>query len=251
MPAARGTSQIRLEETMTLEGSKAAFSSHVRSIEDLRGPAGRLEALLNTGRDDPPYAALVCHPHPSGGGTMHNKVVYNTMKVFSSFGLPVLRFNFRGTGLSEGDHDHGRGEQEDVRAGLDWLEKNLQRPILFAGFSFGSSVGMRACCGDPRVKGMIALGVPVHAGGRDYTYGFLPKCGAPKLFISGDHDPFGPREMLVNVWESAQEPKRLVWIEGADHFFQGTPESPTPKLKFMQAEIRLWLKDTFGLEDSA
>ena len=228
--------------------TESSATSHVRSIDDLSGPTGRLEALLNTGRDDAPYAALVCHPHPSGGGTMHNKVVYNTMKVFSSLGVPVLRFNFRGTGLSEGEHDHGHGEQDDVRAALDWLDRNFQRPILFAGFSFGSNVGMRACCGDERVKGMIALGVPVHAGGRDYTYGFLPKCAGPKLFISGDHDPFGPRETLIKVWDSALEPKRLVWIEGADHFFQGTPESPTPKLTFMQAEIRLWLEQTFELK---
>src|SRR5580704_2280017 len=143
-------------------------SSQIKSIEDLRGPAGRLEALLNTGRADAPYAALVCHPHPAGGGTMHNKVVYHTMKAFSSFGLPVLRFNFRSVGLSEGIHDEGYGEQEDVQAALHWMEQNFNRPILFAGFSFGSNVGLRACCGDRRVKGLIGLGVPVHAEGRDY-----------------------------------------------------------------------------------
>src|ERR1700734_3087684 len=102
-------------------------SSQIRSIEDLRGPAGRLEALLNTGREDAPYAALVCHPHPMGGGTMHNKVVYHAMKAFLSFGLPVLRFNFRGVGLSEGVHDDGHGEQDDVRAALDWIQHNLNR----------------------------------------------------------------------------------------------------------------------------
>src|SRR5882724_11336749 len=112
--------------------------SQIRSIEDLRGPTGRLEAILNTGCDDAPYAALVCHPHPMGGGTMHNKVVYHTMKAFSSFGLPVLRFNFRSVGLSEGVHDEGHGEQEDVQAALNWVERNLNLPILFAGFSFGS-----------------------------------------------------------------------------------------------------------------
>jgi alpha/beta superfamily hydrolase len=126
--------------------------SQIKSIDDLRGSAGRLEALLNTGRDDAPYAALVCHPHPEGGGTMHNKVVYHAMKAFSSFGLPVLRFNFRSVGLSEGLHDEGIGEQEDVQAALDWMERNLSRPMLFAGFSFGSNVGLRACCGDPRVE---------------------------------------------------------------------------------------------------
>ena len=98
---------------------------------------------------DAPFSVLVCHPHPLGGGTLHNKVVFHAMKAFQSFGLPVLRFNFRGTGLSEGTHDEGRGEQEDVRAALDWLDTEFARPILFAGFSFGAAVGMEACCGDP------------------------------------------------------------------------------------------------------
>src|SRR6201996_4930208 len=145
-------------------------SSQIKSIDDLRGPAGRLEALLNTGRADAQYAALVCHPHPSGGGTMHNKVVYHTMKAFSSFGLPVLRFNFRSVGLSEGEHDAGHGEQEDVKAALDWLDHAYAKPILFAGFSFGSAVGLAACCGDSRVNGLIGLGLPVQAAGRDYEY---------------------------------------------------------------------------------
>jgi uncharacterized protein len=225
-------------------------ASQIKSIDDLRGPAGRLEALLNTGRDDAPYAALVCHPHPFGGGTMHNKVVYHAMKAFSSFGLPVLRFNFRGVGLSEGEHDEGYGEQDDVKAALNWLEQNLGRPILFAGFSFGSNVGLRACCGDTRVKGLLGLGLPVRAEGRDYSYGFLPKCTAPKLFITGDHDQYGPRHEMDNVFESAPEPKRLVWIAGADHFFQGTTDSPGAKLALMQQEIRSWLQDEFGLSET-
>ena len=100
-----------------------------------------------------------------GGGTMHNKVVYHAMKALHGLGLPVLRFNFRGTGRSEGLHDDGRGEQEDVRAALDWSIGKFERPILFAGFSFGANVGMRACCGDPRVRGLIALGLPVSGGG--------------------------------------------------------------------------------------
>jgi alpha/beta superfamily hydrolase len=222
-------------------------SSQIRSIEDLRGPAGRLEALLNTGREDAPYAALVCHPHPAGGGTMHNKVVYHAMKAFSSFGLPVLRFNFRSVGLSEGEHDDGLGEQEDVKAALDWLENSFHLPMIFAGFSFGSNVGLRACCGDDRVKGLVGLGLPVHAEGRDYSYGFLPKCTAPKLFVSGDHDQYGPREMVESVFERAPEPKRLAWIAGADHFFQGTADSPGAKLGLMQEEIRSWLRSEFVL----
>ena len=177
---------------------------------------------------------------------MHNKVVYHAMKTFSSFGLPVLRFNFRGVGLSESEHDHGHGEQDDVRAALDWLDAEFHRPILFAGFSFGAQVGLRACCGDARVKGLIGLGLP-RAEGRNYSYSFLPRCSAPKLFISGDHDEFGPRELLTAVCERAPEPKRLVWIAGAT-FFQGTKESPGAKLKLMQTEMRAWLQETFGLK---
>src|ERR1700761_4438008 len=112
------------------------FQSRVKTVEDLRGPAGRLEAVLNTGTEDALYAAVVAHPHPLGGGTMHNKVVYHAAKAFSAFGLPVLRFNFRGVGLSEGEHDGGRGEMDDVRVGLDWMDRTFGLPLLFAGFSF-------------------------------------------------------------------------------------------------------------------
>jgi hypothetical protein len=179
---------------------------------------------------------------------MHNKVVYHAMKVFSAFGLPVLRFNFRGVGLSEGEHDDGHGEQNDVRAALSWLEHNFdKRPILFAGFSFGSHVGLRACCGDVRVRGTIGLGLPVRAEGREYKYGFLPKCVAPKLFLSGDHDQYGPEDAVEAVYARAPEPKKLVWIAGADHFFQGTTDSPSAKLDLMRAEMNAWLTATFGL----
>jgi alpha/beta superfamily hydrolase len=222
-------------------------AGQILSIDNLYGPDGKLEAVLNTGRPDAPYAALVCHPYPPAGGTLHNKVVYNAMKVFSSLGLPVLRFNFRGTGLSEGTFDNGHGEQNDVRAALSWLEHNFKLPILFAGFSFGSHVGLRACCGDVRVKGLIGLGLPVRADGRDYTYGFLPKCIEPKLFLSGDHDPFGPRDLVEQILEQAPAPKHIAWIEGADHFFQGIPASPRAKLDVMRHEMETWLRTEFNL----
>jgi uncharacterized protein len=221
--------------------------SHIRSIDDLRGPAGRLEAVLNTGRDDALYAAPVCHPHPLGGGTMHNKVVYHAMKALSSFGLPVVRFNFRSVGLSEGEFSNGQGELEDTRAVLEWMEQSLQLPILLAGFSFGSFVGMRAGCSDERVKGLIGLGVPFRAEGRSYTYEFLTDCTQPKLFVSGTEDQFGPRDAVEPMLMKAADPKRIVWIEGAEHFFQGTPSSPGPKLDQMQTAIRSWVQETFGL----
>ncbi len=230
--------------------SISTFRSAVQTVESLRGPAGRLEALLNTGAADAPFVTLVAHPHPLGGGTMHNKVVYHTAKAFSYFSLPVLRFNFRGTGLSEGAHDDGRGEVEDVRAGLDWIgERYPEVPVLFAGFSFGSNVGLRACCGDPRIAGMVGIGLPVRAAGRDYRYDFLPACGTvPKLFISGSDDEFSPRGVLESYLVAAAEPKRIVWIEGGDHFFAGTAESPGSKLDPFATELRAWLAETFNLQ---
>ncbi len=222
-----------------------AHLSQVRSLDDLLGPVGRLEAILNTGAPDAPYAALIAHPHPVYGGTMHNKVVYNTMKAFSHFGLPVLRFNFRGAGLSEGVHDEGRGEVDDVRAALEYLIRLTDLPVLFAGFSFGSHVGLRACCGDARVKGLVGLGLPVRAAHRDYRYDFLPTCTAPKLFISGDQDEFCPPEVLAEFLQLAPEPKRVAIVEGADHFFQGVPASPKPKLDQLQMHLKSWLSDTF------
>jgi uncharacterized protein len=218
--------------------ASSTAASAVKTIEDLRGPEGRLEALLNTGSPDANYAVLVCHPHPLGGGTMHNKVVYHAMKAFQSFGLPVLRFNFRGTGLSEGEHDHGRGEQGDVRAALDWLDNKFHLPIFFAGFSFGSYVGMSVCCSDPRVIGLVALGLPVHAEGRDYRYEFLSGCARPKLFISGTRDQYGPKDKVESVVAAAALPKKIVWVEGADHFFAG-------KLDQVQRAIRDWCETRF------
>jgi alpha/beta superfamily hydrolase len=110
-------------------------TSSIRSFS-IDGPAGRLEALLNGGSPDATHAALVCHPHPLFGGTLHNKVVFHAMKALNGFGFPVLRFNFRGTGLSAGEHAHGVGEVEDVRAALNWLDSEFTLPIIFATSAF-------------------------------------------------------------------------------------------------------------------
>ena len=199
------------------------------------GPAGRLEALLNAGAADARYAALVTHPHPLFGGTMHNKVVYHAAKALGSFGFPVLRFNFRGAGLSQGTHD-GRAEVEDVRAALHWLMNESGLPIVFAGFSFGASTGLRACCPEERVPLLISLGTPVAAEGRVYQYKFLAECSKPKLFVSGDHDQFGPVEELERVVAHAADPKKLVIVPNADHFFEG-------QLPLMRAEIEKWMAE--------
>ncbi len=215
----------------------ARVAGEIRSLM-LEGPAGKLEALLNVGDPHTTHAVLICHPHPLFGGTMHNKVVYNAMKALTSFGFHALRFNFRGTGLSEGTHDEGRGEQQDVLAALDFLDNEFHLPIIFTGFSFGTVTGLRAACPDPRVVGVISLGTPVNVEGRAYTYGFLADCAKPKLFISGGNDQYSPREALEAAFERAAPPKELVIVEHADHFFEG-------KLKQMQTAIDSWVRSYF------
>jgi len=216
-------------------------SSTIRSLF-LDGPAGRLEGLLNAGAENATHAAVVCHPHPLFGGTLHNKVVFHAMKALNSFGFPVLRFNFRGTGLSEGEHDYGMGEVEDVRTALGWLDREFHLPLIFAGFSFGAAVGLRASGADPRVEALIGVGVPVAPVAADteeprvYTYDFLHDCVKPKLFVSGARDQFGPRSKLEALAASVPEPKKLVIIEGADHFFEG-------RLRELREAVENWVKD--------
>jgi len=216
----------------------------------LDGPTGRLEALLNAGSENATHAAVVCHPHPLFGGTLHNKVVFHTMKALNSFGFPVLRFNFRGAGLSTGEHDQGEGEVEDVRAALDWLDSQYHLPLVFAGFSFGAAVGLRAACPDSHVRAVIGVGTPVgpvvadSEVPRNYTFDFLRDCTKPKLFVSGGRDPFGPRAKLEELVAAIPEPKELVIVEGADHFFEG-------RLRELRETIEAWVKQAVSSQPSA
>jgi uncharacterized protein len=200
----------------------------------LPGRAGRLEAMLWTvPQAPPPMAAVVCHPHPLFGGTMHNKVVFRAAKTLHQHGIPVLRFNFRGAGLSEGAHDEGRGEADDVRAALDCVSKEFPAmPVFLAGFSFGAWVGLRVGAEDVRVAELVGLGLPVN--NSDLSY--LLSCSKPKLFIQGGLDQFGSRERVESLFRRVPEPKRLVIVEGADHFFEG-------KLPQMAAALDGWLKE--------
>lgn len=222
--------------------------SSIRSLF-LNGPAGNLEALLNAGTENATHAALVCHPHPLYGGTLHNKVVFHTMKALNSFGFPVLRFNFRGAGLSHGEHDYGQGEVDDVRTALDWLDAEFHLPLIFSGFSFGAAVGLRASFDDARVKALIGVGVPVAPVAADkeeprvYTFDFLRECTKPKLFVSGARDQFGPRAKLEALEASVPEPKKLVVIEGADHFFEG-------RLRELREAIEGWGREVFSHQSS-
>ncbi len=213
-------------------------SSSIQSFF-LEGPAGRLEALLNHGTPDATHAALVCHPHPLFGGTLHNKVVFHAMKALNAFGFPVLRFNFRGTGLSEGTHDHGKGELQDIRAALEWLHTEFPLPIVFTGFSFGAAIGLRAAHADPRVDALIGLGLPVApVHDRNYDFSFLRDCAKPKLFVSGEFDQFGSPSQLERAVAEFAQPKQLVLIAGGDHFFEG-------HLGAMRTSIEGWLQELF------
>lgn len=201
----------------------------------LEGPAGRLEAILWSPASGvrPALAAVVCHPHPLFGGTMHNKVIYQTAKTLDGLGLAVLRFNFRGAGTSEGKHDRGQGEQGDVRAALDFLAEEFPGvPLLLAGFSFGCWVGLRVGCADPRVTEVIGLGTPVN----DSDFSYLRSCSKPKLFVHGAEDKFGAVPKVEALVESLAGEKKLVIVPGADHFFTG-------KLDQLDRAIAAWITE--------
>ena len=162
------------------------------------------------------------------------------MKALNSCGFPVLRFNFRGAGLSEGEHAHGEGELDDVRVALDWLEREYLLPIVFAGFSFGAAVGLRAVCPDQRVRALISLGMPVAPiDDRRYDFNFLAACTKPKLFVSGSRDQFAPKAQLEQMIASVPDPKKLVFIEAADHFFAG-------RLRELRETMESWVKEVLA-----
>ncbi len=186
----------------------------------LNGPVGRLEAILWTSARfiSPPQAAVLCHPHPLFGGTLDNKVVYHAAKSLDALGIPVLRFNFRGAGASAGTHDKGRGEVGDVQAAVDFLAAEFPGiPLLLGGFSFGSCVGLRVGCSDPRVSELIGIGVPVD--NSDFTY--LWSCDKPKLFVHGANDEYGARDKVEELVAALPGENRLVVVDAADHFFAG------------------------------
>jgi uncharacterized protein len=191
-----------------------------RRIESLflDGPAGRLEALLEEPDGaEPSEAALVCHPHPQHGGTMHNKVVYRIARGLRRAGAVVLRFNYRGVNLSHGAYADGEGESEDARAALDYLRTRYPRvPYTLAGFSFGSRIALRLGRELPTPRRIIAAGFPAIY--KDTTYLNAP---IPRIFIQSTHDEFGPVPMIEEVVASLAEPKQLILIEAQDHFFTG------------------------------
>ncbi len=190
----------------------------IESLE-LEGPAGRLEALLEEPEKGPHReACLICHPHPLYGGTMHNKVVHRLARGLRRAGAVVLRFNFRGVGRSEGTYAGGIGETEDARAALRYLRSRYPAlPFSLAGFSFGSRVILRLGCTVEGAARLIIVGFPTGSGSA------VPgSCGVPRIFIQSTNDAFGPRRDLELLFEKLAGPKRLIWVEAADHFFAGS-----------------------------
>jgi hypothetical protein len=191
-----------------------------RRIETLflAGPSGRLEALLEEPEDaDPVEAAIVCHPHPQFGGTMHNKVVYRLARGLRKSICVVLRFNYRGVNLSEGEYDDGIGETDDAREALRELERRYPGlPLLVAGFSFGARVALRLASQEATITRVIAAGFPTRIAERDFVY----QVRVPKYFVHSTHDEFGPQPAFQEFFESLLEPKSLEWVEAGDHFFR-------------------------------
>jgi alpha/beta superfamily hydrolase len=191
-----------------------------RRIEshDLPGPAGRLEALVEEPEGAPRLAAVVCHPHPLFGGTMHNKVVYRMARALRHAGCIVLRFNFRGVGRSEGEHGDLVGEVEDARSALAWLQDRYpELPYALGGFSFGARAITSLGCELGGAEWLLAAGLPTRHGPNE----FLESCATRKIFVQSTNDQYGPRPEFERQYERFAAPKQLLWVESADHFFAG------------------------------
>jgi alpha/beta superfamily hydrolase len=208
-----------------------------RRIEshEIAGPVGRLEALLEEPHDREPWcAAVVCHPHPLHGGTLHNKVVYRLARGLRRAGIAVLRFNYRGVGRSQGEYGNLEGEIEDARAALDWLRARYPAlPHALAGFSFGARVITRLGCETGGARFLLAAGFPTSMGVAEY----LERCTTPKVFAQSTHDQYGPRLEMEAAFARWAAPKRIVWIEAADHFFDGGLDALEEQVAAVAAEL--------------
>ena len=193
---------------------------------------GRLEAILKEPAGERRGVGLVCHPHPLGGGTMHNKVVFRAAAALVDAGLVTLRFNFRGVGASTGQHEEIEGGREDVRDALDYLAKEYpEDDTTLAGFSFGSRTGMEVGMSDDRVVRLISIGTPIDKYG---DYEFLAANRKPILFVHGDQDEFGAVENVRKLVERIPTAE-LVVFENCGHFFDR-------HLNELREAVRVWME---------
>jgi alpha/beta superfamily hydrolase len=201
---------------------------------DIFSSAGRLEALYRE-LQDPAGVAVVCHPHPLGGGTLHNKVVFRAARGLEAANVATLRFNFRGAGASAGKHDEGEGEQGDVMAAIDWVvKKHPGKKVIVGGFSFGAWVSTRVGCELARVDALFLIGTPVNK----YDFGYLRHCEKPMLFLHGTQDEFGDVAKLDKLVQSLRNAESVT-VTGADHFF-------TKQLDAVEETMRGWAEEVIA-----
>jgi uncharacterized protein len=189
-------------------------------LREIRGPAGRLEAILDAPAPSTAVRAAVvfAHPHPQQGGTMHTKVVYQAAKALNRTGCAVLRFNFRGVGTSDGRFDDGMGEADDFRAGLDFIhQRHPDTRLWAAGFSFGARIALTVGAADPRVSTLIGIAPPLAR----YDFETVRVSSKAKFFIQGEFDEICPLKNMQQFYARCEEPKELVVIDAADHLFDG------------------------------
>jgi alpha/beta superfamily hydrolase len=198
---------------------------------DVFSSAGRLEALYRE-LQDPAGVAVVSHPHPLGGGTLHNKVVFRAARGLENANVATLRFNFRGAGASAGRHDEGEGEQDDVTAAIEWVKKKHPgKKLIVGGFSFGAWVASRVACERPDVDAVFLIGTPVNK----YDFGYLRHCEKPMLFVHGTQDEHGDVTKLEKIAETVRNAETVI-ITGADHFF-------TKQLDGLEETMRGWAEE--------
>jgi alpha/beta superfamily hydrolase len=198
---------------------------------DIYSPAGKLESLYRE-LQDPAAAAVVCHPHPLGGGTLHNKVVFRAARGLESADVATLRFNFRGVGASGGRHDQGEGELEDVNAAVDWMKwKHPGKKLIVGGFSFGAWVASRAACERSDVDAVFLIGTPVNK----YDFGYLRHCEKPMLLLHGTQDEHGDAAKVEKLGQSIRSAETII-VTGADHFF-------TKQIEAVEETMRTWAEE--------
>jgi alpha/beta superfamily hydrolase len=198
---------------------------------DVFTSTGRLEALYRE-LQDPAGIAVVCHPHPLGGGTLHNKVVFRAARGLENANVATLRFNFRGVGLSSGQHDNGEGEQQDVMAAIDWaVKKHPGKKLIVGGFSFGAWVASRVACELSYVDAVFLIGTPVNK----YDFGYLASCEKPMLILHGTADEHGDVNKLEKVVQHIRNAESVI-VTGADHFF-------TKQLDAVDETVRAWAEE--------
>ena len=215
---------------------------------DIQGPAGRLEAIvedpLGDHRDAPRFAALVCHPHPRFGGTMHTHAAHRLAKAVRTTGGTALRFNFRGVGRSAGVYDHGRGEAEDARAALAWLARErADVPRLACGFSFGAWIVIVAGGDDPGVRGLLLAGLALRSADLDVVRDTaqVTEIEKPIAIVQAAHDEFGAPDEVRLALAGSRGPRRVAEVPGATHLF-------TEDLAALQREAEVALAWLLGEE---